>query len=494
VSGRDGGGWLGVTEATARLGVKPATLYAYVSRGLLTRRRAADGHSLFDPAEITRLAERGRPRHAPAGLVIESAITVLGDDRPYYRGHDALVLAERCELEEIAEWLWTGPGTRPGAEPPGEPEPPGGPATGDAAGPGRSADWRPVPAAVSAGRLAQAALPAGVLPLDRLQVITAALAASDPLRLSLDPAAVADAGRRLIAGMVTCLPPATGRPAHPTATEPDHATAPGQPTHATGPARPGPDHPAQPAHPTATGPARPGADRDGQAPPGSTRPVGGAPPGTGPAAPPLSARLWSRLTSRPAEPGLVDAVRSALVLLADHELAASTLAARVAASVRADPYATVAAALGVVGGAWHGGASLGVQSMLAEAGEPGEASQVMGRRLRRGERIPGFGHRIYRGGDGRAGALLDRVRAAAPENPRLAVAEAMLAEARRRRLPEVNVDFALGVLAAVAEMVTGAGEVIFVVARTAGWLAHAMEEYARPTPLRLRASYTGPLP
>jgi citrate synthase len=209
---------------------------------------------------------------------------------------------------------------------------------------------------------------------------------------------------------------------------------------------------------------------------------------------PISKRLWAKLKPGRRHPPLADVVRAALVLLADHELAASTLAARVAAGVRADPYAVVTAALGVTGGALHGGASLNAEAMLAETAEAGQAAHVMGQRLRRGERIPGFGHRIYRSADGRALALLDRIRAAAPDHPRLAVAAAMLDEARRRQLPEVNVDFALAVLVNVGGLVPGAGEAIFAVARTAGWLAHAMEEYARPTPLRLRASYTGPVP
>ncbi|MFC7099779.1 citrate/2-methylcitrate synthase [Nonomuraea rubra] len=68
----------------------------------------------------------------------------------------------------------------------------------------------------------------------------------------------------------------------------------------------------------------------------------------------------------------------------------------------------------------------------------------------------------------------------------------MLAEMRRRRLPDRNIDFALATLSAVSGMVPGAGEAIFAVARTAGWLAHAMEEYERGSLLRLRASYTGP--
>jgi citrate synthase len=214
----------------------------------------------------------------------------------------------------------------------------------------------------------------------------------------------------------------------------------------------------------------------------------------GPTAGPISARLWPKLTATPPDPDLIDALRTALVLTADHELAASTLAVRVAASVRADPYAAVSAGLGVTGGALHGGASLGAEAMLAETADASHAKYVMGQRLRRGERIPGFGHTVYTAGDGRAGVLLDRIREAAHGHERLEVAEAMLDEARRRRLPAVNIDFALALLVNVSRMVTGSGEAIFAIARTVGWLAHAMEEYAKPTRLRLRAAYMGPLP
>jgi len=389
-------GGLTAAEAADRLGVKPATLYAYVSRGVLARRRSPDGQSLFDPAEVERLARRGRPRRSTRApeVVIESRITALGDDRPFYRGRDALDLAASASFETVAAWLWTGVLDSDQDE------------------------WRASAAALAAGRAASAALPGGALPLDRVQAIVPALAATDPLRGNLDPAAVADVGRALVAGVVDCLP--EGRP----------------------------------------------------------------PSGTG-----IAARLAARLG---AGEEFVDAVRAALVLIADHELAASTLAARVAASVRADPYAVVAAGLATTSGALHGGASLGAEALLAEVTDPAAAGEAIGLRLRRGERVPGFGHAVYRSGDARGAALLDRVRAAASGHPVLAVAEALLGEARRRRLPEPNVDFALATLTRVAGMPTGAGEAIFAIARTAGWLAHAMEEYAQRTPLRLRAVYIGP--
>ena len=117
--------------------------------------------------------------------------------------------------------------------------------------------------------------------------------------------------------------------------------------------------------------------------------------------------------------------------------------------------------------------------------------RVVGELLRRGEKVPGFGHFIYRGGDPRANALLGLVRRAAPKSGQLAVAEAVLAEVRQKSLPEPNIDFAIATLARVAGMITGAGEAIFAVARTAGWIAHALEAYAGDGPLRPRAVYIG---
>jgi citrate synthase len=202
--------------------------------------------------------------------------------------------------------------------------------------------------------------------------------------------------------------------------------------------------------------------------------------------------LWARVCDRRPSRGLLRALSAALVLLADHELAASTLAARTAASARADPYAVVSAGLGAMSGTLHGGASLAVESLLAAARGPADADRLVGDLRRRGERIPGFGHSVYRGEDPRCTLLLGLVREAAPKSRALAVTDAVIAECRRRSLPAPNVDLALGALAAAAGMTRGAGEAVFAVARTAGWIAHALEAYETGTLLRPRASYTGP--
>ena len=397
--------WIGAADAAKRLGIKPASLYSYVSRGVLTPRRGSDGRaSLFDAAEIEDLARRGKPRRGAGGaeLVIESELTEIADDRLRFRGHDAIALATSRSFEEVASLLWTGSFDDPSAKGP----------------------WRATGEAIAAGTAAQAALPPDTYPLERLQVIVPAVAATDRLRLHLDRPAVIAAASSLIAAMADCLP--------------------------------------------AAGPDAAVADDDS-----------------------IAGRLATKLCQRRPSAGLVAALRAALVLAADHELAASTLAARVAASVRADPYAVVGTGLGTMSGALHGGASLGAEVLLASASGPVDAPRVVGELLRRGERIPGLGHFVYQTGDPRAMLLLDLIRAAAPDSGRLAVAEAVLAEAGRRALPAPNIELALAVLASVAGMVPGAGEAVFAVARTAGWLAHALEEYARATPIRPRGVYTG---
>ncbi|MBO0817823.1 MAG: citrate synthase, partial [Actinobacteria bacterium] len=102
--------WIGAGEAARRLGIQRATLYSYVSRGVLRRRTGADGRaSLFHVGEIEALARRGRPRHPGLGeLVIESGLTEITSDRAYYRGRDITELAARHELEDVTWLLWTG--------------------------------------------------------------------------------------------------------------------------------------------------------------------------------------------------------------------------------------------------------------------------------------------------------------------------------------------------------------------------------------------------
>ena len=183
------------------------------------------------------------------------------------------------------------------------------------------------------------------------------------------------------------------------------------------------------------------------------------------------------------------------MLLADHELNVSTLAARTAASGRANPYQAVMAGLAAVQGTLHGQASVLVTELLRAVGEPRRARRVVGEYLRSRRPLYGFGHKLYRSRDPRAETLLRLLRTAAPGHHALEVADAVV-EAVRDLVPEapMNVDLPLAVLGAVLDLPAGASETLFIVARTAGWIAHAQEQYASGVMLRPRARYVGPVP
>lgn len=397
-------------ETAERLGVKPETVYAYVSRGQLSSNRAPGGRgSTFDAAEVDALARRTGRREpaAPAGaLSFPTGITLIGSDRYFFRGVDATELARRHAYEEVAEWLWTGE-LRPGIR------------------------FTAPAEAVTAARRAVGALPPHCGSTDRLRVAVVAAAAADPLRFDLSREAVLGGARSLIPTLVAALP---------TVAE-DRGAA------------------------------------DGAAPPR------------------LARQLWPKLTGRPADEASLAVLDTALGLLIDHDLAASTLAARVAASARAHPYAVVSAGLGVLEGPLHGAASGLAHRMLAEALERGGAAPVVADHLRTGRRVPGLGHRLYTGEDPRAHTLFELLAEIPQAAPALAAARDVVATTARHAPLHANVDLALAVFSVSSGMAAEAGETVFAIARTAGWIAHALEEYGE-RPLRMRPSgqYTGPQP
>jgi citrate synthase len=190
----------------------------------------------------------------------------------------------------------------------------------------------------------------------------------------------------------------------------------------------------------------------------------------------------------------VSLLNAALVLLADHELAASTLAARVAASTWADPYLVVSTGLGALGGPLHGGASEGARALIEEVGGGTPAAEAIGQRLRSGERVPGFGHSVYRNRDPRSDALLRRLAEVWGDEDEWSPIRGVLEVMGERALPAPNIDFAMASMCHLYGLVPGAGEAIFAVARCAGWTAHAIEEYPHRLRFRPRAVYVGPAP
>ena len=406
--------YLTATEAAATLGVKPQTLYAYVSRGWIRSEQAGGGRRRrYLRADVLRLRRRAEVRSNPAaaahhaftrseGSILDSSLTLITEDELYYRGLPATALAGTATFEQVMALLWSGDLHAAVAAPQ------------DASASAVAPEWLR-----SDGLLLE--------PWFAFQSVLPRLAAADPAAEDLRPAAVRRTGARILRAELACV--AGGSPA-------------------------------------------------------------AEPPPIGRTAQALAA-AWG-VTDRARAAALIE---PALILLADHELNVSTLAARVAASGRASPYHAVLAGLAAVHGTLHGQASTLVTELLRAVGRPERARGVVGDYLRSRRPLHGFGHRVYRTRDPRAVALMQHLRAAAPGHPALELADA-LDDAVRDLLVDspMNVDMALAVLAAVLDLPAGASETLFIVARTAGWVAHALEQYREGNLLRPRARYVGPEP
>lgn len=380
---------LTTAEVASRLDIKPETVYAYVSRGLLTK-VAASGRrgSLFREDEVARLA-RGR-RHGTIEN-IASTISRIEDDQLYYRGRDVADLVTTQPFEAVAGLLWTG----------------------DTAAP---APQFTAPAEIlSTCRAAVGALAESVRLTDRMRVAVTVASASDQLRFDLSPQGVLRTAGMLLAVEVDCL----------SSTHHDSGT--------------------------------------------------------------LAQRLGPSLTEQVLPSGLLD---STLILLADHGLAISTMAARVAASARVHPYGVVSAGLGALDSQYHGAASTVAYRFLDDAiADPlGAASE----RLRLGGGLPGFGHLIYRTTDPRAELLLAILRSVPAAAPALTAIDTITDQLGAPHTAVPNIDLALAVLMHAYCMRPDAGEAIFAIARTVGWIAHTLEEYTE-SPMRFRPNRT-PVP
>ena len=367
--------FLTAAEAAATLGVKPQTLYAYVSRGWIRSEPVGGGRRRrYLRADVQRLRRRVEVRSNPAaaahhaftrseGSILDSSLTLITEEELYYRGLPATALAATATFEQVIALLWSGDPDAAVAAPEDAPPP---------------------------------AVPLGWLRSDG--------------RL-LDPWFAFQSVLPRLAS--------TGRAAQ------------------------------------------------------------------------ALASAWGAADRERA----VALIEPALILLADHELNVSTLAARVAASGRASPYHAVLAGLAAVHGTLHGQASTLVAELLRAVGRPERARGVVEQYLRSRRPLHGFGHRVYRTRDPRAVALLGHLRAAAPGHPALDLADALDGAVRDLLVDSpMNVDMALAVLAAVLGLPAGASETLFIVARTAGWIAHALEQYREGGLMRPRARYVGPDP
>lgn len=205
--------------------------------------------------------------------------------------------------------------------------------------------------------------------------------------------------------------------------------------------------------------------------------VDGCSPADAPLEVALAQRLWSAVSDRPGAEEDFAILNSALVVLADHDLAASTLAVRMAASTRANLYAAVTAGLGVMDGPYHGAATTRAYRFLEEAVP--DPMGALALRLRDHERIPGFGHIVYDGRDPRAEVLLESMRNHnGPNVDRVVDAAQLVIDHMADRYDmHPNSDFALAVATLGIGLRRDAPEAIFAIARIAGWIAHAIEEY-----------------
>ena len=378
--------WLDADQVLERLGIRPQTLYAYVSRG----RIEAAAHpqdprrSLYRASDVAALAQkkaRGRRAADVAAEaiawgepVLPSAITTVAGGRLWYRGRDAVLLSEQgLTLENVGRLLRGGHG-----------------------------------AALKSSRRSEP--PVADSARARLFLTLAARAGREPPARGRAPLALAMEAADLLEAVVDA---------------------------ATGQAGEGPAH--------ARFAAAWGLDATG-----------------------------------------ADLVRRTLVLLADHELNASTFAARVAASTGASLSAACLAGLSALSGPLHGGMAARVEAFVEEA-ERRDPAHAVSARLARGASMPGFDHPLYPDGDPRAAALL-----AAFEAPPL-LAELRLATETATGLAP-NIDFALVTLARTLKLPPDAPFILFATARSAGWAAHAIEQLQTGRLIRPRARYVGESP
>jgi len=395
--------WLSSKEAARRLGVSAATLYAYVSRGLL-RSESLDGRRerRYRADDITRLKRRrdvGRKAESIAHHaldfgtpVLESALTLIEDNRLYYRGEDAASLARSAALEDVARLLWDCD-DRPFA----------------------ADNLPPMSAALRRAWLAAATLG----PVDRCLVVLPAAAAMDHPSWVEDRPAMLEAGVRVLRLLTAAV---TARPLS-----------------------------ALPVHQQLAAAWR---------------------------VPAVKAPL----------------LRAALVLSADHEFNASAFAARVVASTGANLYGAVMAGLTALNGPRHGGLTRRVASLIEDLRDVRDVDLELVRRVRDRIYIPGFGHQLYPDGDVRAATLLALLRETTPDCPEFLFAEKLAASVERLIDRRPNIDFTTVVIERVLALPKGSALALFLLGRTVGWIAHALEQAARGALIRPRARYTGPRP
>jgi citrate synthase len=203
------------------------------------------------------------------------------------------------------------------------------------------------------------------------------------------------------------------------------------------------------------------------------------------------AAVAARVLAPDAAEAATAALNAALVLCADHELSSSTFAARVAASTGAELRACVLAALGAHSGALLGGGCDRAEDLLRGAKTTGELRQRIAAEEAAGTRVPGFNLIVYPRGDPRARFLLELARALAPRSEHARLIVDFIEEAEHRLHLRPSIEMGLVALAAALELPERSAGALWALGRTAGWIAHVMEQRLAGYVLRPRAKYAG---
>ncbi len=391
--------YLSAREASAELAISQATLYAYVSRGLIRSEPSPDSRShRYRAEDIRDLKDRRTPSVEPRGFksfdpdlpVLDSAICTITEEGAIYRGVNCVDLAEKDTLEHTATLLWDVTGVDPFAP-----------------------DNCPV---VSDAMRAIAEAAQRAAPIDRAIAVLALATSADPGAFTRAPEGRAMVGARILRLLVATML------------------------------------------------------------------------NTAPSAEPLHlqiARAWA-----PDHKHAADLIRRALVLLADHELNASTFTVRCAASTGLNLYDSIIAGLAALKGPKHGGAGV-LASRLVKTLIDNDVAPVIRERVELGERFAGFGHGVYKRGDPRAMSLLNALTRAGAARKFTREVPERIAEATGEF---VNIDYALAVLAHSLRLAAGSELTLFAMARAVGWVAHASEQLQHGRLIRPRARYVGPAP
>lgn len=201
------------------------------------------------------------------------------------------------------------------------------------------------------------------------------------------------------------------------------------------------------------------------------------------------------LTGKEPEAIAVEALDKALVLHADHELNASTFAARVTVATLSDIYSGVVSAIGALKGPLHGGANEAVMAMLEEIGTADNAQSYISDKLANKQKIMGFGHRVYKNGDPRAKHLMKMSQELGKITGNMnwydmSIQIEEIVTGQKGLKP--NVDFYSASVYTSLEIPRDLFTPIFAISRTSGWTAHILEQYSDNRLIRPRAEYTGP--